>query len=170
MLLTQYLVCGSFVPSAGLLGNYVGGIAGGSALKDLQARDFTSDIHSGEDYAYEHYDGGHEHEKHFDDEQFEGKHDITEEIHDNKDHSDFPSEHEAESEEHHQHESEAEYNHHEEIPEHHYSHEDEKGSDYEPNESRMFHHPALDFDSSEFVKKIYHGKGGFSYSTLYQSP
>lgn len=172
VLLTQYLVCGSFVPSAGLLGNYVGGLAGGSALKDLQARDFTSDTHSGEEYAYEHYDGGHEHEAHLDDEHFDGKHDLTEDIHDTKDHSDFSSEHEAESP--HHHESESEYNHHDhvlpDIPEHNYGHDDEKAADYEPNESKMFHHPALDFDSSEFVKKIYHGKGGYSYSTLYDNP
>lgn len=177
VLLTQYLVCGSFVPSAGLLGNYVGGLSGGSALEHLQARDFSSDTSSGEEYAYE---GGHEYpEKHLDDEQFDGKHDLTEEIHDTKDHSDFSSEHEheAEHENHHEsaaephhHESEAEYNHHDDIiPEQHYAHDDEKSSDYEPNESKMFHHPALDFDSSEFVKKIYHGKGGFSYSTLYTS-
>lgn len=189
MLLTQYLVCGSYVPSAGLLGNYVGGLAGGSALKALQARDYTSDTNSGEEYAYEHYDGEHEdHGKNLDDEQFTGKHDLTEEVHDTKDHSDFSSEHEAEAEhhqesdyhqhesdhhesDHHQHESEPEYNHHDEhIPEHHYAHDDEKTSSYEPNESKMLHHPALDFDSSEFIKKIYHGKGGFSYSTLYDNP
>lgn len=169
VLLTQYLVCGSFVPSAGLLGNYVGGLSGGAALKALQARDYTSDTDSGEEYAYEqHYDHEQEHEypeKHLDDEHFTGKHELTEDIHDTKDHSDFSHE-EHEPDYHHETEHHED---HESIPEHHYAHDDEKSADYEPNESKMFHHPALDFDSSEFVKKIYHGKGGFSYSTLYDN-
>lgn len=178
-LLAQCLVCGSFVPSAGLLGNYVGGLVGGSALKDLQARHFSSEIVSGEEkYVNEHYesDGSHEGEKHLDDEHFDGKHDLTEEIHDSKDHSDISSEHEFEAPESHQFESQDEDSHHfdgelPDIPEHHLSHDDddEKPSDYEPNESKMLYHPALDFDSSESVKKIYHGKGGYSYSTLYEN-
>lgn len=190
MLLAQYLVCGSFVPSAGLLGNYVGGLSGGSALKDLLARDFSSEISSGEEYVHQHYGGSisDEGEKNLDDETFEGKHDLSEDIHDIKDHSDFSLEHEHQHEDEHQnspesHQPESEYedSHLEsivpDIPEHHFSHDheehqdhdDDKSSNYEPNESKMLNHPALDFDSSESVKKIYHGKGGYSYSTLYEN-
>lgn len=162
--MTQYfiLICGSYIPSAGLLGNYAGGLLGASAIKQLQTRDY-SDNHSGEEYAYEHEEGHEGQGGHLDDEQFTGKHELTEDIQDNKDHSDFFVEHKAESEE------SFHGDHLPDIPESHYDHEDEKDSDYEPNESKMFHHPALDFNSEEYVKKIYHGKGGYSYSTLYEN-